>query len=172
MGASLESVCDTTGPRPEDQRMRPEGPAPDAVLALLPQRDPQRLIDRVESVTPGARLVAFHKVPEDASYFDGHFPGEPVVPGVVQIEGLLQAAGLLALATDETLVGGTGRILLMGLDRVRFRRRVGPGDEVELSVSIVSRRGPVWKLDGVASVGGMPATEARLLLNVTTTDAR
>jgi 3-hydroxyacyl-[acyl-carrier-protein] dehydratase len=148
------------------------GPEPSAVLALLPQREPQLLIGRVVSLDLGRTLVATYRIPADASYFQGHFPDDPVVPGVVQIEALVQASALLALATDATLGDRAGRILLMGLDDVRFRRRVGPGDELELSVTVRSRRGPVWKLDCVASVCGEPATVARLLLNVTTTDAR
>jgi len=128
------------------------------------------MVDSVTAIEVGAALTATHRVPPDASYLAGHFPGDPVVPGVVQIEGLVQAAGLLALATEPELAGG--KLLLMGLDRVRFRRRVIPGEELTLRVSLVSRRGPVWKLDGKASVEGEPATDARLLLNVTLADAR
>ncbi len=146
------------------------GPDPASVLPLLPQKEPRSLIDRVTALESGAALTATYLVPDDASWFAGHFPGDPVVPGVVQLDALVQAAGLLALADDPALADG--KLLLMGLDRVRFRRRVSPGEELTLRVSLVSRRGPVWKLDAKASVGDDPATEARLLLNITLADAR
>jgi 3-hydroxymyristoyl/3-hydroxydecanoyl-(acyl carrier protein) dehydratase len=144
-------------------------PDPAAVLSLLPQRDPQPLVDRVLSVEAGT-LRAVHAISPAATYFAGHFPGDPVVPGVVQLDALVQAAGLLALATDPTLAGG--RLLMMGLDRVRFRRPVRPGEELDLCVTVVTQRGPMWKVDATASVGEEVATSARLLLNITLADAR
>ena len=145
-------------------------PDPIEVLPLLPQREPVALVDEVLECEPGGFLRARHRVPRDADYFSGHFPGDPVVPGVVQFDALFQAAGLLALATEPELA--SGRVLLMGLDRARFRRRVGPGDDLALEVRVRSQRGPVWKVDAKASVQGEPATEVRLLLNATTADAR
>ena len=145
---------------------------PGSVLPLLAQRDAALLIEHIESYVAGEHLSAVHTVSPEATWFPGHFPEDPVVPGVVQIEALMQASGLLALATDPDLAEGRARLLLMGLDRVRFRRRVGPGDRMLLQVKVVSRRGPVWKVDGTVVVAGEVATEARLLLNATTADAR
>jgi 3-hydroxyacyl-[acyl-carrier-protein] dehydratase len=143
---------------------------PSEVLSLLPQKEPVQWLDAVECLEPGSRVVARHDIPVDASYFEGHFPGDPVVPGVVQIDALVQAAALLVLGTEPPLPGR--QVLMMGLDRVRFRRRVAPGESLRLEVTVVSRRGPVWKVDGEASVAGETATQARLLLNVGSADIR
>lgn len=135
--------------------------AVDPVLVgrLLPQRYPLLLVDRVVAFEDGARLVARKCVTVDEPFFAGHFPGRPVMPGVLICEALVQVGALLAhrssggLAADATLA-------VVQLDRARFRRPVVPGDQLELEVRALERRPPRWRLRGVARVAGSVAAEA------------
>jgi beta-hydroxyacyl-ACP dehydratase FabZ len=97
-------------------------------------------------------------------FFEGHFPGHPVMPGVLMVEALAQAAALLAF--KSTGVEGAGLVYLTGLDGVRFRRPVVPGDRLDLEVSVLRRKSRVWKMRGEASVNGQLACEAELMATV------
>jgi 3-hydroxyacyl-[acyl-carrier-protein] dehydratase len=136
---------------------------PRAVLRLLPHRYPFLLVDVVESIEPNVRIRARKNVTFNEPYFAGHFPGNPVMPGVLQVEALAQAAALLALSSDPTLHERGGGVLLMGLDGVRFRRKVVPGDVLTLLVEVERRRERIWKVRGQATVGGERAAEAEIL---------
>ena len=142
-----------------------EAPAidPREILDLLPHRYPFLLVDRVEEVVPGERVVATKNVSWNEPYFVGHFPGDPVMPGVLQIEALAQAAAILGFRTQDGLLERGGGVLLMGLDKVRFRRKVVPGDVLRLEVTVVQTRGKTWKVRGEASVDGQKAAEAQIL---------
>jgi UDP-N-acetylglucosamine acyltransferase len=132
---------------------------PALIGRLLPHRYPLLLVDRVVGFEDGQRLVARKTVTVDEPFFAGHFPGRPVLPGVLICEAMTQAAALLiarsagALASDATLA-------IAGLERARFRRSVLPGDVLELEVRAVDRRPPRWRLRGVARVDGVVAGEA------------
>lgn len=136
---------------------------PSAILAHLPHRFPFLLVDRVEEVIPNERIVASKNVSFNEPYFEGHFPGDPVMPGVLQVEALAQAAVILASASREVQWDSGGGVLLMGLDKVRFRRKVVPGDVLRLEVEVSRVRGPTWRVQGHASVGGERAAEAVIL---------
>jgi UDP-N-acetylglucosamine acyltransferase len=138
------------------------GPLPidaDALTRLLPQRYPLRLVDRIVGFEDGARLVAVARVSAGAPFFAGHFPGRPVMPGVLLCEALAQAGALLAARSrDGVPPGATLRIA--GLDRARFRQPVRPGDRLELEVRVVARRAGAWRMRGRARVEAAVVAEA------------
>ena len=138
-------------------------PNSDELVALLPHRPPFRFVDVVDEWTAGAWIRARYQVTGDEAFLDGHFPGNPVFPGVIQLESLAQA-GAITLLSDPRYVGKLP--LFGGVERVRFRRLVRPGDELELAVTVerLSARGG-WAA-GKALVGGETACEARMFFAV------
>jgi 3-hydroxyacyl-[acyl-carrier-protein] dehydratase len=131
------------------------------IAALLPHRYPFQFVDRVLEFEDGARIVALKNVSINEPYFRGHFPEQPLMPGVLICEALAQAGALLAHRSQNGVPAGRV-VLLAGLDNVRFRRPVVPGDQLILEVVLVKRRGPLWRLHGTARVDGQLAAEADL----------
>ena len=138
------------------------GPVMDseAIQRILPHRPPFLLVDRVVAVEPGVKLVAWKGVTMNEPFFVGHFPGKPVMPGVLVLEALAQACALLALVSLDVSDKLT---YLMGIDGARFRRKVVPGDRLELHVEVTKRKGAVWRQKGTAIVDGEVAAEAEFL---------
>jgi 3-hydroxyacyl-[acyl-carrier-protein] dehydratase len=135
----------------------------EAIQRLLPHRPPFLLVDRVVEHEKGKRLLALKGVTMGEPFFVGHFPGHPVMPGVLILEALAQASALLAildLPPDEVKKKVT---YLMGIDNARFRRLVVPGDRLELEVAVVKRKGVVWKIQGISRVDGQVVAEADFL---------
>ena len=134
------------------------------IRKILPHRYPFLLIDRVVEVGPG-RILAYKNVTANEEFFQGHFPDHPVMPGVILVEAMAQAGALLA---HEMGGGGVeGKVIyLMGLDRVRFRRPVVPGDRLDIEVEMLRHRGRVWKQRAVARVDGERAAECVLFATV------
>lgn len=133
-----------------------------AIQAVLPHRYPFLFVDRVVEMEPMKRLVALKSVTMNEPFFAGHFPGHPVMPGVLILEALAQAAGLLVKSSM------TGSIqdkvtYLMAIDGARFRRPVLPGDRLELRVEVLKHKGDVWKEKGTALVDGEVAAEAEFM---------
>jgi 3-hydroxyacyl-[acyl-carrier-protein] dehydratase len=132
------------------------------ILSALPHRYPFLLVDRVVELVPGERIHAFKNLTFNEPFFQGHFPGQPVMPGVLQLEAMAQAGALLAhqiSAFDpEKKV-----IYLMSFDKVKFRRVVIPGDRLDLHVRLERQKGPVFRLAGEAKVDGQLASEAEML---------
>jgi 3-hydroxyacyl-[acyl-carrier-protein] dehydratase len=130
------------------------------VAAILPHRYPFLLVDRVVEVEVGKRIVAIKNVTVNEPFFTGHFPGHPIMPGVLLCEAVVQAGGILARLTatgaDDQ---AQGLAMLTSLDRVRFRQQVTPGDQLRLEVETVRRRGSFWKMRGAARVEGKTAAE-------------
>jgi len=128
------------------------------ILAALPHRYPMLLVDRVAELLPDERIRAIKAVSFNESFFQGHFPGRPIMPGVLQIEALAQASGILAV---ETLgLSGTGKLVyFMAIENAKFRAPVEPGCLLTLDVSFVQKRARVCKFRGVASVDGKVTCE-------------
>ena len=145
--------------------MAPEGPVVDAkaILECLPHRYPFLFVDRVDELIPMERIVAVKNVTWNEPYFAGHFPGNPVMPGVLQVEALAQAAAVLGFKSHPGFRERGGSVLLMGLDKMRFRRMVVPGDVLRLEVNVEQIRGTTWKVKGRAFVGSERAAEAVIL---------
>jgi 3-hydroxyacyl-[acyl-carrier-protein] dehydratase len=139
------------------------------IAALLPHRFPFQFVDRVLEFEDGVRIVALKNVSINEPFFRGHFPEQPLMPGVLICEALAQAGGLLAHRSKDGVPPGYV-VLLTGLDGVRFRRPVVPGDQLRLEVSLQRRRRPLWKMHGTAHVGGRLVAEADLSLTETERD--
>ena len=132
------------------------------ILSALPHRYPFLLVDRVVEVVKGERIHAYKNVTFNEPFFQGHFPGAPVMPGVLQIEALAQTGGLLAYETSP-FDPRTKLVLFMSLDKVKFRRIVAPGDRLDLHVTIGRVKGSIWRFNGEARVEGQVASEAELM---------
>ncbi len=136
----------------------------DQIRALLPHRYPFLLVDRVIECVPGEHLTAIKNVTINEPFFQGHFPSKPVMPGVLIVEALAQASGILAFLTvgdkrDESVL-----FFFVGIDGARFKRPVLPGDRVELKTRLLRRRRDVWKFATEAIVDGHRAAQAQLMV--------
>ena len=133
----------------------------DRVLARLPHRYPFLLVDRVLECEPGERLLALKNITINEPFFQGHFPGRPVMPGVLVIEALAQATCLLALETEQSAEDEV--YLLAGVDKARFKRPVMPGDALHLETSLLKRRRGVWLFACEAKVEGRVVASAEIM---------
>lgn len=128
------------------------------VMAALPHRYPMLLVDRVEELIPDRSIVAIKAVSMNEEFFQGHFPGRPIMPGVLQVEALAQAAGVLAV--ESLGLAGSGKLVyFMSIDGVKFRKPVEPGVLLRLEVEFVQKRSRVCKFAGKATLNGDVATE-------------
>ncbi|MCT4625969.1 MULTISPECIES: 3-hydroxyacyl-ACP dehydratase FabZ [Halodesulfovibrio] len=131
------------------------------ILDLLPHRYPFLLVDRVVDYTPLESIEAYKNVTMNEPFFQGHFPGIPVMPGVLIMEALAQAGGLLVLkSTDMPLEDKL--FLFTGMEKVRFRKPVYPGDKLELKCRLIRHKLKLWKMEGKAYVDGVLAAEAEM----------
>jgi len=122
------------------------------ILAALPHRYPMLLVDRVVGMVPGEEIHAVKAVSFNEGFFQGHFPGRPIMPGVLQIEALAQAAGILAI--EALNLAGTGKLVyFMSIDEAKFRNPVEPGVLLDLRAGFVQKRSRVCKFWGKASIG-------------------
>lgn len=136
----------------------------DTILKRLPHRYPFLLVDRVLECVPGKSIRALKNVTYNEPFFPGHFPGRPVMPGVMIMEALAQTAGLLAFITADVVPGENSRFYLVGMDRARFRRPVEPGDQLTLQATLERNLKGIWKLSTVATVDGTEAASADMML--------
>jgi 3-hydroxyacyl-[acyl-carrier-protein] dehydratase len=135
------------------------------ILGSLPHRYPFLLVDRVVDLVAGERIHAYKNVTYNEEFFQGHFPGQPVMPGVLQLEAMAQAGALLAFGS-EPFDPSQKVIYLMSFEGVKFRRIVVPGDRLDLHVTLVRRKGSIWKLSGEAKVEGQLASEAEMMATI------
>src|SRR5205085_10364866 len=142
--------------------MAPQAPCGrDVIETIIPDRDPFLFLDEVLELEPGVRVVARKQVSGDEWFFPGHFPGRPIMPGVIMVEGLAQAGAIAALSLEQN----RGRLALFaGIDDVRFKRIVEPGDELPYQCELDVGRGPTGRGKARATVAGKlagPGTPAR-----------
>jgi len=135
------------------------------ILKYLPQRYPMLMIDRVVTLEPGKRIVAMKNVSANEPYFQGHFPGRPIMPGVLILEAMAQAAGLLMFVHDE---GNAQEFIYYyaGIDNARFKRPVVPGDQLELEVGLDRLLRGIGKFTCQARVAGQAVAQATILCSV------
>lgn len=136
----------------------------DEVMRRLPHRYPFLLVDRVLECVSGERLVAIKNVTTNEQFFAGHFPGRPVMPGVLILEAMAQAAGILAFVTAGVYPDENVRFYFAGIDKARFRRPVEPGDQLVLSATLERRIRTIWKFSTVAEVAGEQVCSADMLV--------
>ncbi|MDA8170121.1 MAG: 3-hydroxyacyl-ACP dehydratase FabZ [Nitrospiraceae bacterium] len=130
---------------------------------ILPHRYPFLLVDRIVEIEPNVKAVGLKNATINEHFFAGHFPGNPIMPGVLIIEALAQTAGVLAFKSG--MQGGA--VYFMSIEKVKFRKPVTPGDQVRMEVQVLQQRGKVWKFSGQAMVDGKVATEAEFTAMVT-----
>ena len=131
------------------------------IQSLLPHRYPFLLVDRVVECEPGKRLLAIKNVTVNEPFFQGHFPSKPVMPGVLLIEALAQATGLLAMESAE--VAKEAIYYLVGVDKARFKSPVVPGDQVYLEVEVIKTRREIWVFSASAKVDGKVVASAEIM---------
>jgi 3-hydroxyacyl-[acyl-carrier-protein] dehydratase len=141
------------------------------VLKHLPQRYPILMIDRVRECEPGKRVLALKNVSANEPYFQGHFPARPIMPGVLILEAMAQAAGLVVLSAGNTGEHHENLYYYVGIDNARFKRPVVPGDQLELEVTLERMLRGIGKFSCVARVSGETAAEAVILLAIRPAEA-
>jgi 3-hydroxyacyl-[acyl-carrier-protein] dehydratase len=129
----------------------------------LPHRYPFLLVDRVLALEPGESITAIKNVTVNEPFFNGHFPGHPVMPGVLVVEAMAQAAGILGFKTMNKGPQDGSIYYLVGADNLRFKRPVVPGDQLRLEAKVLSERRGIWKFDVRASVDGETVSSAAIL---------
>ena len=135
------------------------------IQSILPHRYPFLLVDRIRELDPDRRIVGIKNVTINEPFFQGHFPGRPVMPGVLILEALAQVGGVLAFKS----LGSVGRpvVYLTGIDGAKFRKPVVPGDILRLEVDVLKQRAPFWKMQGRAFVESELVCEAEVTAMVT-----
>jgi len=132
-----------------------------AIMKILPHRYPFLLVDRIVELEHGKRCVGIKNVSSNEPFFPGHFPGHPVMPGVLIVEAMAQVAGIMAyLISDEETKKKVS--YFMSIDNVRFRKPVVPGDQLRIEITTTLNRRGIWGVDGKAFVEGKLVTEASL----------
>jgi len=132
------------------------------IMELLPHRYPFIMIDRIIELVPGEKVVALKNVTINEPFFQGHFPGEPIMPGVLIIEGMGQAGAILAAESMDLEKKGS-LIFFMGMDKVKFRKPVVPGDQLIFEIKFLKQRSQAFKMSGIASVDDKRVAEAELM---------
>ena len=129
------------------------------IKEIIPQREPFLMIDEVEEFVPGKMAIAYKNVDENEWYFKGHFPGNPIMPGVLITESLAQAGAIAILSMEEN----KGKNALFGgIDKMKFKRKVVPGDKLKLEVEIIKRKGPIGIGEAIASCDGKIVAKGEL----------
>lgn len=134
------------------------------ILKLLPHRPPFLLVDRVVEFEPRQRIVGIKSVTMNEPFFTGHFPGRPIMPGVLIVEAMAQTSALLALKSTENDPKERGMLYLFaGIDNARFKRIVVPGDQLRMEIETIKIRNVMWKVNATATVDGEIACQAELM---------
>lgn len=132
------------------------------ILKILPHRYPFLMVDRIVGMQPGESIRGYKNVTMNENFFQGHFPGQPVMPGVLILEGMAQVGAILAYVTASDEIAGK-LVYFAGLNEVKFRQKVVPGDQLHYELAVSKRRAKFWKMDGKAFVDGKLVAEAELM---------
>jgi 3-hydroxyacyl-[acyl-carrier-protein] dehydratase len=135
------------------------------ILQILPHRYPFLLVDRILSLTPGKRIVGLKNVSFNEPFFQGHFPGRPIMPGVLIVEAMAQVGGILAYMSSTS--EDTNRLFyFVGIDKLRFRKPVFPGDQLIMELETIRGGKKIWKMAGKAFVNDVLVTEGELMASM------
>lgn len=133
------------------------------IKEIIPQREPFLMVDEVENYVPGESATAYKNVDKNEWYFKGHFPGNPIMPGVLICEALAQTGAVVILSMEEN----KGKNALFGgIDKMKFKKMVVPGDRLKLEVNIIKRKGPIGVGEGIATVDGKLAAKGEFTFAV------
>lgn len=135
------------------------------IMDILPHRYPFLLIDRIIEIIPGEKIVALKNVTINEPFFQGHFPGVPIMPGVLIVEAMGQAGGILAFSSAPQ-ENKNAILYFMGMDKVRFRKPVIPGDQLLIEAKILKQRSKAIKMSGIATVEEKLVAEAELMASI------
>lgn len=130
------------------------------IMKMLPHRYPFLLVDRLEVEVPGEKGVGIKNVTMNEEFFQGHFPGNPVMPGVLQVEAMAQTAGAIVRAAEENYAETSKSVLFMSIDGVKFRKPVKPGDQLRMHVEKIKERRNIFVFKGQSMVDGQVVSEA------------
>ena len=130
------------------------------IMKMLPHRYPFLLVDKLEVEIPGTKGVGIKNVTMNEEFFQGHFPGNPVMPGVLQIEAMAQTAGAIIRSGDENYAETSKSVLFMSIDAVKFRKQVKPGDQLRMHVEKIKERRNIYVFKGQTLVDGQVVSEA------------
>jgi len=134
------------------------------IQRILPHRYPFLLVDRIIEIDLGKKIVGIKNVSVNEPFFQGHFPGYPVMPGVLIIEAMAQVGGVLAFKSVEEKMDISGKLVYFaGIDKAKFRKPVFPGDQIRFELEVIRVKEPYWKLKGLALVDGKKVCEAELM---------
>jgi 3-hydroxyacyl-[acyl-carrier-protein] dehydratase len=134
------------------------------IQKFLPHRYPFLLVDRIIEIEPGTKAIGIKNVTVNEEFFQGHFPGQPIMPGVLIIEAMAQVGGILAFRSGVNMGKA---VYFMSIEKAKFRKPVVPGDQLRLEIQVLQQRGNVWRFSGNATVEGKVAAEAEFTAMVT-----
>ena len=132
------------------------------IVRLMPHRYPFLLVDRILAGEKRKNMIGLKNVSMNEPFFQGHFPSDPIMPGVLILEGMAQVGGILAFYSIPEMVGEK-LIYFAGIDKVRFRRPVSPGDQLIFEMTVIKHKGKIWKMAGTAKVEGEVVAEAEFM---------
>jgi 3-hydroxyacyl-[acyl-carrier-protein] dehydratase len=133
------------------------------IMNKLPHRYPFLLVDRIIDIEPNISITGIKNVTINEPFFQGHFPGQPIMPGVLMVEAMAQVAGMLAFSSGVD----AHSVFFLSIEKAKFRKPVVPGDQLRLEIKVLQRRGNVWKFSGVAKVDDKVVSEADFTAMVT-----
>lgn len=140
------------------------------IMELLPHRYPFLLVDKIVDIDGDTSATGIKNVTINEPFFQGHFPGNPVMPGVLIIEAMAQTAGVICIL-DGGEAAEASLVYFMSIDKARFRKPVVPGDQLHIHVKQIRKRGPVWKFQGQAKVDGKVVSEAEITAMIVSSKA-
>jgi 3-hydroxyacyl-[acyl-carrier-protein] dehydratase len=135
------------------------------IMEHIPHRYPFLLVDRIVDIEKGVKIVSLKNVTINEPFFQGHFPGEPIMPGVLIVEAMAQTSGMLHYLSTPDAKSNNLDVRFLGIDKCRFRKPVLPGDQIRFEVEAVSHKRTIWKFKGRASVDGQLVAEAEILVS-------